>query len=242
MAREAFNWSTLDRSTLYSILNGARKHIVGRRLLIEDLHKTLSRQVKKHLPIKTKMIRDPGQEQGLIYVGGCYYGGEDENYSDKFIEIVFSYFMFDEYLTITQYRWHRICIVFADTILHEIIHMRQYRTRYWKMLPGYESTAHLAKQRKDQNYYGHPDEIGAYAFNIACELYDRFGTNYQAAKRYLNSNDCQRHKRSNYYRYLKTFDMNHRHNVIKRLKRKVTFYLPYAEIGKPFKTSDYLTD
>jgi hypothetical protein len=31
------------------------------------------------------------------------------------------------------------------------------------------------------------------------------------------------------------------HPVMKKLKRKVIYYLPYAEIGKPFKTSDYLT-
>lgn len=241
MAREAFNWSTLDRSTLYSILNGARKHIVGRRLLIEDLHKILSTQIKQYLPVKTKLRRDPGQEQGIIYVGGCYYGTDDEYDIDRFIEVVFSYCLFDEYLTVTQYRWRRICTLFADTVLHEIIHMRQYRTRNWKDIPGYYSNAELAKQRKDQVYYGHPDEIGAFAFNIACELFDIFGSNFQASTRYLDSKKCFKDKRSCYYRYLKTFDMNQNHTVLKRLKKKIIYYLPYAKIGKPFKTSDYLT-
>ena len=241
MAREAFNWSTLDRPTLYSILNGARKHIVGRRLLIEDLHKILSSQIKFHLPIKTKLKRDPGQEQGVIYVGGCYYGTDDEYKIDKFIEIVFSYCLFDQHLKITQYRWRRICTLFADTILHEIIHMRQYRIRNWKNIPGYLSSAEFAKQRKDQNYYGHPDEIGAYAFNIACELYDQFGSNYQASTKYLDSQQCIKNKKSSYFRYLKTFDMDQNHKIIKRLKKKVIYYLPYAKLGKPFKTSDYLT-
>jgi hypothetical protein len=240
MKRQAFDWSKLDRYTLISVLNGARKEIVGQKLLIEDLHKILSHQVKKHLPIKTKMIRNPGQEEREIYIGGCYYGHYDENQTNRFIEIIFSYCLFDKFLKISQSKWNRMCSVFADTILHEIIHMRQYRTRRWKILPGYESMAHLAKQRKDQNYYGHPDEIGAYAFNIACEMYDRFGTNYQMIKRYLNSNQCVRHKRTNYFRYLKTFDMNHSHRVIKKLKKKVTYYLPYAEFGKPFKTSDHI--
>jgi hypothetical protein len=241
MAREAFNWSLLDRYTLYSILNGARKHIVGRRLLIEDLHKALSNQIKQYLPVKTKLVRDPGQEQGIIYIGGCYYGTDDEYDVDRFIEVVFSYCLFDQHLTVTQYRWRRICTLFADTVLHEIIHMRQYRTRNWKNIPGYYSSAQLAKQRKDQNYYGHPDEIGAFAFNIACELYDQFGSNYQASKRYLDSSQSFRNKRSCYYRYLRTFDMDQNHKVLKRLKKKIIFYLPYAKFGKPFKTTDHLT-
>lgn len=242
MSRESFDWSILDRPTLISILNGARKQIVGQKLVIEDLHKILKRQIKQYLPVKVKMTRDAGQQHGIVYIGGCYYSYYDQKKSDRYIEILFSYFMWDSHLKITQYRWSRMCEVFADTILHEIIHMRQYRTRKWKVLPGYESTAHLAKQRKDQNYYGHPDEIGAYAFNIACELYDRFGTNWQSARRYLDSNTCVRHKRTSYLRYLNTFDMNHNHPVIKRLKKKIIYYLPYTEIGKPFKTSDYLTE
>ena len=241
MARTKFDWSVLDRPTLYGIMNKARKEIVGRTLVVEEIHRILSTHVKQQLPVKVKMLRSAEQENGMIYIGGCYYGDEDQENQKRFIEVVFSYFIWDEFLKITDYRFKRLCEVFADTILHEIIHMRQYRTRNWKMIPGYESTAHLAKQRKNQNYYGHPDEIGAYAFNIACELYDRFGTNWQAARRYLDSNQANRHKRSNYIRYLKSFDMNHNHSVIKKLKKKVIFYLPYTVIGKPFKTSDYLT-
>lgn len=241
MARSKFDWSSLDRSTIYSFMYEARKRIVGKELTIDQIHRTLSYQAKKYLPVKVKMIRSAEQEHGIIYVGGCYYGDEDKDKEPRFIEVCFSYFIWDHYLTISEYRWKRICQVFADTILHEIIHMKQYRSRRWKNIPGYESTAHLIKQRRDQNYYGHPDEIGAYAFNIACELYDRFGTNWQAAKRYLNSNQVLRHKSSSYIRYFKTFDCNHRHPVIKKLKKKVIHYLPYTEIGKPFKTSEYLT-
>ncbi len=236
-----FDWSELDRLKLHGIFYKSRKQIVGKVLLIEEIHKILSSNIKQHLPVKIKMLRSAEQESGSLYIGGCYYGDQDEENEKKFIEIVLSYFVWDEFLKISNYRFRRLCEVFADTVLHEIIHMRQYRTRNWKYIPGYESAAHLAKQRKNQNYYGHPDEIGAYAFNIACELYDRFGTNWQAAKRYLDSNMALKHKRSNYIRYLKTFDCNHNHPVIKKLKKKVIYYLPYTIIGKPFKTSYYLT-
>jgi hypothetical protein len=241
MAYAAFDWSALDRNKLCDILNGVRKHVVGRKLLIEELHKILANQIRKNLPVRVKLIRTSEQEHGIVYIGGCYYGDQDEEYETRYVEIILSYFIWDEYLTITQHRWRRMCEVFADTVLHEIIHIRQYRTRKWKNISGYCSSAELANQRKNQNYYGHPDEIGAYAFNIACELYSRFGNNRLLSMKYLNSNQAVKHKTSTFLRYLHTFNMDHTHKVIKRLKKKVMYYLPYAKLGKPFKTSNFLT-
>lgn len=241
MVQTVFDWSKLDRITLYNFLNGAKNKIVGQVLSIEQIHQILSQQTKKFLPVRTKMLRSAEQEHGIIYIGGCYFSDEDEDNEKRFIEIVFSYFVWDEYLKLTKYRWKKLCEVFADTVLHEIIHMRQYRTRKFKTIPGYQSTAHLIKQRRNQNYYGHPDEIGAYAFNIACELHSKFGNNWSHIKKYLDSNKAARERNSSYIRYLKTFDCDHSHPVIKKLKKKVIYYLPYAKIGKPFKTSDYLT-
>ena len=40
--------------------------------------------------------------------------------------------------------------------------------------------------------------------------------------------------------YLETFDHDHRHRVIKKLKKKIMYYLPYTTLGKPYKTSDWL--
>lgn len=241
MARSKFDWSALDRSTVYQYMYEARASVVGKQLTIDELHRILSCQAKKYLPVKTKMIRSAEQEHGILYVGGCYYGDDDKAKENRFVEICFSYFVWDEFMKITDHRWKRICTVFADTVLHEIIHIKQYRSRRWKQIPGYDSNAHFIKKRKDQNYYGHPDEIGAYAFNIACELNDKFGTNWQAAKRYLDSNQVLRHKSSSYIRYFKTFDCNHDHPVIKKLKKKVISCFPNAGIGKPFRTSEYLT-
>lgn len=239
MIRQTFDWSRLDRQHLYKLLNKVRKNVVGKKLLIEDLHKILSKQVKNELPVTIKMFREAGQEPGLVYIGGCYYGDKDKSGREKQIEIIFSYCLFDQFLTVSSYYWTKICETFADTVLHEIIHMRQYRTRNFKLLPGYQSTAELAKIRKNQNYYGHPDEIGAYAFNIACEVFNKFGYNKREIVKYLNGKQSLKSKRGTYTRYLRTFEIDHQ--VIKKLKKKVLYYLPYAEIGKPFKTSDYLT-
>lgn len=239
--RKPFNWSALDRNNLFSMLNRVGKEIIGKKLEISVLHSILAKHIKQHLPLKVKYRRDMTQEPGLLYMGGAYYSDYDRQGFTRHIEIVLSYYTFDEYLVVKKKRWERFCSLFADTILHEIIHMRQYRTRNFKSIPGYESTAYLAKQRRDQEYYGDKDEMGAYSFNIACELVDRFGTDVDAIKRYLDSNDVKRHRRSTYHRYLRTFDWNHNHKIVRNIKRKIIQQIPYAMYGKPFKTTDYLT-
>ena len=48
MARQAFNWSLLDRTTLYSMLYSLKPEIVDKRLPIGDI----IRQISKHIKIK----------------------------------------------------------------------------------------------------------------------------------------------------------------------------------------------
>lgn len=220
---------------LYSL----KKDVVGKFVYIKDLHKLISKHLKSQLPIRVTKQVDKVVDKGYVYIGGTYYSDYDQDYRNA-IEVIFSFHPSDTKIKISDYRWKRMSLLFADTILHEVIHMRQYRARNFKDIHGYSSTSEFAKQRADQNYYGHKDEIDAYAFNIACELYDRFGSNYKEAARYLEDGSHRRHKRTSYYRYLKAFDFDHNHPVIKALKKKVIRYLPYTEIGKPFKTTDWL--
>jgi hypothetical protein len=240
VSRKPFNWSLLDRENLYSILYELKPCVVGKRLSARTLQKRLSDHIKYYLPIRVRMDSDITHEKGLVYIGGTYYSHHDQN-GYKQIEVVFSYKSKDATLVLSDHRWDRMCRLFADTVLHEIIHLRQYRTRKFKDIPGYESTAYYAKDRKEQEYYGNKDEMGAFAFNIACEMYDKFGDNFGAAKRYMDSNLPKKSKKSTYSKYLKSFDWNHSHPIIRRMKKKIIRNLPYAEIGKPFRTNDHLT-
>ena len=240
MSRKPFNWSLLDRNSLYSMLYELKPYVVNKRHVVKNLQKLLSDHIKWHLPIKVTMARDSTHESGLVYIGGTYYSHFDIE-GKRQVEVVFSYKDTENTVRLSERRWSRMCWLFADTILHEIIHMRQYRTREFKLLPGYESIALKAKDRKDQEYYGHKDELGAFSFNIACELYDKFGEDFDSAKRYLDSSLYKRNKKTCYYRYLKAFEHNQNHPIIRSLKKKIIRNLPYAQIGKPFRTADHLT-
>lgn len=241
MERKPFNWSLLTRNVLYSMLNAVQSKIVDKNLTVEQLHSLMSKHIKRHLPIKVRLDRDPKNDKGYVYVGGTYYSTLDQSHRPRYIEIIFSYNSDQKRFRLSRHRWQRLCSLFADTMLHEIIHTRQYRSRNFKAIPGYESTAYYAKNRREQNYYGDTDEIGAFSYNIACDLYDKFGSNYSLAAKYLDSNQYRRHKRTTFYKYMETFEHDHNHPIIQRIKRKALSHLPNAEIGKPFRTTNYLT-
>jgi hypothetical protein len=240
--RESFNWSQLDRNNLYSMLYSAGRDIVGKKIPVSVLQKYLSSHIKSHLPVKVVRIqKDFKHDPKLVYMGGTYYSDFDKKKHKRFIEIVLSYHPLVKEIRMTEYRWNRLCSLFADTILHEMIHMRQYRSRNFKDIPGYESTAHYHKQRLDQEYYGNRDEMGAFSFNIACDMLDRFGYDPKEIKNYMDSMRAKRHKHSSYNKFLATFDWNHDHVKVRQMKHKILKQLEYAYIGRPFKTTTHLT-
>ena len=134
-----------------------------------------------------------------------------------------------------------MCTTIADTLLHEIIHMRQFRRRNFKQLPDYASNAEKSDIRQEQEYLGCSDEIDAYGFNIACELMDKFGKNKNQIVNYLNENQKGKKRRHNSWRmYLKAFEHDHNHPILQRVKKKVVRYLPAAEVGKPYRNKDWI--
>jgi hypothetical protein len=147
----------------------------------------------------------------------------------------------DSSVNLTKQRFNKLCYTIADTILHEIIHMRQFRRRKFKNLPDYPSNASRSAQREEQSYIGNSDEIDAYSFNIACELMDQFNNDQLKIIKYLNLD--QKGSRANFNTwkmYLRAFDHEHDHPIIKRVKKKVIRYLPLAEVGKPYRNQDWI--
>jgi hypothetical protein len=240
MAQLPFDWSELTRSNLYSMFYSLRNELVGRNLSPNQIQKRINKHIKAHLPIKMKKCIHTPTTKGFVFMGGVYYSLLDRKGLPA-IEVNFNYNPSDAKLRLTQYRFKRMAIRFADVMLHEMVHMRQFRARNFKSIPGYQSTAELTKDRKKQEYYGDRDEMGAHAFNTACELVDRFGYDPTTIGHYLDSNDCRKHKNSTWCDYLKTFDWNHNHQIIRRMRNLIMRQLENAYYGKPFKTNNHLT-
>lgn len=236
-----FNWSLLDRNGLVQYLWSLWPSIVDTPLTAAQMNSVLSKHIKKQLPVRVCKKLDPTVDFGWVYVGGCYYSDYDEDY-EKCIEVSFHYNPFDKKVCLDRARFRRVCLAFSDVILHEMIHMRQYRRREFKFLPDYESKAELAIQRAEQGYLGCSDEIDAYSFNLACELLERFKNDPVQACKYLGKKHTRGRLRSHTLRmYLKAFDYNHNHPIVRRLKQRAIRYMDNAStIGRPYRTADWI--
>ena len=235
-----FNWSILDRQQLYKLLWMVWPEIVDKPLTAAKIHAILAKHIKQYLPVRVSKKFDFGVDPGWVYIGGTYYSDYDQEFK-KSIEVIFVYNPLDKKLCLNKSKFQRICKTFSDVVLHELIHMRQYRRREFKILPEYESNAERTEQRQEQGYLGCTDEIDAYSFNIACELIDRIGLDYPALIDYVSATHWKGRLKSNSLRmYLKAFDYNHNHRIIKRLKKKIIRYLPNAELGRPYRTTDWI--
>jgi hypothetical protein len=241
MARQAFNWSLLDRNTLYSMLYELKSEIVDRRLPIGEITSLISKHIKGHLPVKVRSHRHKPVKKGEVWIGGAYYSDLDKTGKKRFMEVELAFPTDVRTMKTSAYRWERICTLFADTILHEIIHVRQYRARNFKAIPGYESTAYYAKDRAWQQYYGDRDEMGAHSFNVAQDMIDKFEFDPKSIKEYLDSPVPKRVRPNGWGRFMKSFGYDHNHPKVIQMKRKIMTQLENAYYGKPFKTTNHLT-
>lgn len=236
----SFDWSILDRQGLQDMLYSLYPEIVGHKLKPTKLHRKLSKHITQYLPVKVIKQTHQKVEKNYVYIGGTYFSDEDKS-KRKSIEIIFVYNPDDTEISISRQKFKRLSVCFADTVLHELIHMRQFRRRNFKYLPDYASNAEKLSQQQEQSYLGSADEIDAYGFNIACELLERFDGNQKKVIKHINKNPISKRGREDTWRmYLKAFDFDHSHEVIKKVKRKVIRYLDNADLGKPYKTKDWI--
>ena len=238
MAAVGFNWSKLNRKTIIGIVLKCKTSIANVELTPTQIQKILSAQIKVCLPIRIVKRLHQITERGTVYIGGAYYSDLDKSKKIA-IELVLQYNPEDKKIIITTNKFKNLAKAIADTILHEVIHMRQYRSRKFKFLPNYVSIAESHKQRVTQNYLGCPDEIDAYGFNIACELHDKFKGDVSKIVTYLNNPRFIKRK-NNWLKYLEAFDRNHNDPVIRKIKKRTIHYLSYVDLGKPYKTAEWI--
>lgn len=235
--RSNFDWSLLDRKDLVDYFYLLASEVSEKRISVPKFHKAITKHVKARLPVIITKKTEKTAKSSELYVGGTYYSYKDKS-KQRCIELIFFYSL-DKTITISRHQFKDLCTQMADTLLHEIIHMRQHRRRKFKVLPDYASTAESSTQRREQEYLGNSDEIDAYSFNIACALATKFKGNSKKAVQYLNQN---RKSKTNWgwNMYMDAFDKNLSHPIIRRLRKKVIRYFPNALEGKPYRGKDWI--
>jgi hypothetical protein len=236
----SYNWSEWDKHTIVDMVYMVRDDLVNKTLTISDFHNIITKHIKKWIPVRVRKSHELQVDPTFVWIGGVYHTEYDMN-KQKAIELCFAYSLADTKLTYTGRRFNRLCQRIADVLLHEIIHMRQARKRNFKSLPGYSSTAESTKQRVEQEYLGDNDEIDAYAFNMACELDEKFNGDMRRIVDYLNED--QKGKRRNYdtwRTYLRAFNWDQNHRIIKRIKKRSIYYLSRTQVSKPYQCKDWI--
>ena len=236
-----FDWSSINRYELTEYVWSLYQNLINKVMSTEKFHRILGNHIKKRVPIKLKKWTDTKVDNNCVWVGGAYYSDLDKE-KQKPIELIIVYKNKNDTIKITPKNFHRTCHTVTNTIMHEIIHMRQYRRRKFKVLPAYNSTAEKTEQREEQTYLGCSDEIDAYGYNIACELLWKLKNDTDKVIDYLNEDQRGKQRNHNSWRmYLKAFNHDHEHPIIKRVKQKVVRYLPNALYGKPYRNKDWIS-
>ena len=122
---------------------------------------------------------------------------------------------------------HRI----VDVLEHELIHKSQYRGRGFKKQREFKPKKGLSdKVRRTREYLGNDGEIEAYAKNIASELIRKSDKETALTLLRMAGKTAQyREKKNllspNLFGYFAAFDFDTGHPVIKKLLKKIFFYL-----------------
>ena len=236
-----FDWVKLTRNGIIGIVQQSLS-VSPSLLPVMDFHRRVVALLKKHIPIRVKkQFVSDALKAGQVAIAGYYYLDHDQA-GNKPIELIFFYHDRDDHIKLNRKRINNIGALAADTILHEIIHMSQFRKKNFLVCPPYRSCACRIKIRTAQEYLGKFDEIDAYAFNIVDELADRFGSDQSKIVAYINSDQRYRRQRNNSWLiYIRAFEHDHNHPVIRRLKKRVIKYLDRIHTGRPYDVNPWLT-
>lgn len=139
-------------------------------------HYTILRKLKRKIPFKECKIfaiETMSLPPGKFTVSGLYDPDQDEQGKPSvIIEIAFPkklFFTFDDE-NLRREHWAELCIDLASILGHEFMHMNQFRQRNFSWPRMFKSTDANPSLKEIQEYYGDPDEIGAYAFMAATEF------------------------------------------------------------------------
>lgn len=171
--------------------------------------------------IKLITKRDANVDRNQVVIGGLYDPHEDEsNYSS--IAIYVNYNPRQKVILIRDTDWRQICVDLIECVGHEIVHQEQYRSREFDIGPHiFVSAKEERSHREEQEYLGNPDEIEAYGYSIAAEIYLKENPTKITGRNVV--------KTTMYKAYCKAFDPNH--PIVKQLLVNTLKYYTKLKAG-----------
>jgi hypothetical protein len=199
---------------------------VSPRVLMNHVKKLAGRQTI--ITSSTSDVVDPN----TVGINAYYDPDEDED-GEIPIEVVLVFNPDDKRITMGRNEWREFAAELIDYLQHEMIHQYQYRARGYQPTRAYVSKSKNAEQKKQQEYLGNPDEIEAYAHNLASELDRKTKGNLDQQLRLLRNfagtamtrDQAGRLLSPNLYGYFKDFNFDTNHPVLKSLMKKTYQYV-----------------
>lgn len=153
-------------------------HWIGPLVNKEITPKEFARKLNKHLnslhAIRVRLIEADPQylDKDDFSIGAEYDPDLDEQGKKQIIINLFVNHPKSVPWLITDNRAQRFVLELVEALVHEYQHLDQYRSRNFKLQKEHFISEHSDSSiRNEQEYLGNPDEIDAYAANIATRLY-----------------------------------------------------------------------
>ena len=202
----------------------------GEEIPLKDIAKKLEIDTKPIGVDEVNVLRSKNVEVGDMNMNASYDPIDDQEGFEHFeIELIFS--KEDKTIAFSPEGVEAIKHRIVDVLEHELIHKSQYRGRGFKKQREFKPKKGLSdKVRRTREYLGNDDEIEAYAKNIASELIRKSDKETALTLLRMAGKTAQyREKKNllspNLFGYFAAFDFDTGHPVIKKLLKKIFFYL-----------------
>jgi len=206
------------REQIYDICNDIKPKIIDQVFEVEKLVDLAGNFISRRFRVDTLHAKALEVEQGELNINAFYDPEKDER-GKVSIELVIVTNPSDKYIILDEELFNLFIKHLADSLAHELIHMRQARSR------DFLNVTHRARQNTDLDesiqYLSDPDEIDAYAYNIATELRDH----PNPIQKILNPKTIAIQDSANLWAYIQTFHKNLDNPVLKKLLKKIYKYL-----------------
>lgn len=157
------------RSQVKSICDVFYEKNNGRIFLISELIAELGKFIADSFIIDVTHVAAPGVDPGDINIA-AYYDSYADEMCNISIEIVLITNLKEKAICFDQELHDTVVKRLADALAHELIHMKQARARDYIEID--REDCHVDDSHDEIRYLSNPDEIDAYAYNIADELKD----------------------------------------------------------------------
>ena len=206
------------RSQVRQICDQFKSKIVDRVFLVDEAINSLGRFVSQRFRVDVLHAKALEVEASEINVNASYDQDKDEQ-GQISIQLIMVTNPCDTQIIIDDGIWDLVVVRLADSLAHEMIHMRQARFR------SFIDVSQITKLDEDVDpslaYLKNYDEIDAYAYNIASELRD-----HPNARQILKNLPKIKISHSiNLWVYLNTFPLRTDDPHIRRLLKKVYKHL-----------------